>query len=167
MPEPTGGVDESQGDAHRERTGRAAVPNGGTALIGRIPRLGIWAWSFVGLVVATVIVVAALAAVSEIVLPLTFAAVLAVIFKPLAGVLERHRVKPGLAAGLVVLGLLAAATGAVVATVRGVTAQADQIAPRSTPHSTRQPPHWASTRAPWTRPGRPPRRRPRRSPAAS
>jgi predicted PurR-regulated permease PerM len=79
--------------------------------------------------VATVIVVGALAAVSEIVLPLTFAAVLAVIFKPLAGVLERHRVKPGLAAGLVVLGLLAVATGAVVATVRGVTAQVDQIGP--------------------------------------
>ena len=37
------------------------------------------------LVVATGIVVAALAAVSEIVLPLTFAAVLAVIFKPSPG----------------------------------------------------------------------------------
>jgi predicted PurR-regulated permease PerM len=129
MPEPTDGVDEPQGDAHHQRTGDAAVPGGETALIGRIPRLGIWAWSFVGLVVATVIVVAALAAVSEIVLPLTFAAVLAVIFKPLAGVLERHRVKPGLAAGLVVLGLLAVATGAVLATVRGVTGQLDQIGP--------------------------------------
>jgi hypothetical protein len=37
-------------------------------------------------VVATIIVVVALGAVSEIVLPLTFAAVLAVIFKPLVGI---------------------------------------------------------------------------------
>jgi putative heme transporter len=61
----------------------------------------------VGFVVAMVIVVTALAAVSEIVLPLTFAAVLAIVFKPLVGSLERHRLRPALAAGLVVLGLLA------------------------------------------------------------
>jgi predicted PurR-regulated permease PerM len=41
-------------------------------------------------VAATVIVVLALGAVSEIVLPMTFAAVLAVIFKPLVGTLRRH-----------------------------------------------------------------------------
>ena len=58
-----------------------------------------------GFVVAMIIVVFALGVVSEIVLPLTFAAVLAVVFKPLVGVLERHRLKPTIAAGLV--GLLA------------------------------------------------------------
>jgi predicted PurR-regulated permease PerM len=77
--------------------------------------------------VATIIVVLALGAVSEIVLPLTFAAVLAVVFKPLAGILERHRFKPTLAAGVVVLGLLALMGGVMVATVRGVTDQADEI----------------------------------------
>jgi putative heme transporter len=81
----------------------------------------------VGFVAAAVIVVAALAAVSEIVLPLTFAAVLAVIFRPLVGVLERHGVKPTIAASVVVLGLLALMTGVVVAIVRGVTEQADEI----------------------------------------
>ena len=50
-----------------------------------VPRLGVWAWSFVGGVVALTIVVGALGAVSEIVLPLLFAAVLAIIFKPLVG----------------------------------------------------------------------------------
>ena len=55
-----------------------------------VPKLGVWAWSFVGFVVATVIVVTALGAVSEIVLPLLFAAVLAVVFKPLVGKLERR-----------------------------------------------------------------------------
>ena len=38
---------------------------------------------------------------------MTFAAVLAVVFKPLVGTLQRHRFRPTLAAGLVVLGLLA------------------------------------------------------------
>jgi predicted PurR-regulated permease PerM len=58
---------------------------------------------------------------------MTFAAVLAVIFKPLARALQRHRWKPSLAAGVVVLCLLAVLGGVVVATVRGVTEQADQI----------------------------------------
>ena len=88
-----------------------------------LPRLGVGAWSFVGFVVAIVIVITALAAVSEIVLPLTFAAVLAVIFKPLAGFLERHRFKPTIAAGTTVLGLLAVTTGVVVASVRGIAEQ--------------------------------------------
>jgi putative heme transporter len=78
-------------------------------------------------VAATIIVVLALGAVSEIVLPMTFAAVLAVIFKPLVGTLRRYRFKPTLAAGVVVLGLLALMTGVVVATVQCVTQQTDQI----------------------------------------
>ena len=92
-----------------------------------MPKLGIWAWCFVGVVLAAVIVSIALGAVTEIVLPLTFAAVLAIVFKPLVPVLERHGMKPSLAAGLIVLGLLALMVGVLVATVRGVTEQADQI----------------------------------------
>ena len=60
-------------------------------------------------------------------LPMTFAAVLAIIFKPLVGTLQRKGLKPTLAAGLIVLGLIALMLVVVVATVRGVTAQADQI----------------------------------------
>ena len=63
------------------------------------PKVGIWAWSFVGVVAATAIVVTAFGAVSEIALPLLFAAVLAVIFKPLVGKLERRGLKSTLAAG--------------------------------------------------------------------
>jgi putative heme transporter len=81
----------------------------------------------VGFVAAATIVVAALGAVSEIVLPLTFAAVLAVIFKPAVGILERHRVKPTLAASLILLGLLALLTGVIVATIRDITDQTDEI----------------------------------------
>ena len=91
------------------------------------PKIGVWAWSFVGFVLATIIVVTALGAVSEIVLPLVFAAVLAVVFKPLVRNLERRGLKPTLAAGLVVLGLLALMTVVVVATAQGIVAQRDEI----------------------------------------
>ncbi len=91
------------------------------------PRIGIWAWSFVGVVAATAIVVTAFGAVSEIALPLLFAAVLAVIFKPLVGKLERRGLKPTLAAGVIVLGLAALMTVVMVATVRGVLQQRDEI----------------------------------------
>jgi len=67
------------------RAARPTGPRGGPAFLGWVPKLGIWAWSFVGVVAATIILVLALGAVSEIVLPLTFAAVLAVIFKPVVG----------------------------------------------------------------------------------
>ena len=103
------------------------APSAAPGLLGRIPRLGVWSWSFVGFVLAAIIVFTALAAVSEIVLPMTFAAVLAVVFKPLVGTLQRHNLKPSLAAGLVVLGLLALVIAVVVATVRGVVDQADDI----------------------------------------
>jgi predicted PurR-regulated permease PerM len=91
------------------------------------PRIGVLAWSFVGVVVATVIVVSALGAVSEIVLPLIFAAVLAVVFRPLVGKLIRHGWKPSLAAGVIVLGLLVVMAGVLVATVTGILDQTDEI----------------------------------------
>ena len=104
----------------------------GAGLLGRIPRLGVWSWSFVGFVAASVIVLTALAAVSEIVLPMTFAAVLAVMFKPFVGTLQRHGLKPSPAAGLIVLGLIVLMIGVVVATVRGVVDQTDQIGDSAT-----------------------------------
>jgi len=100
---------------------------GGPGLVSRIPRVGVLSWSFVGFVVASIIVLLALGLVSEIALPMIFAAVLAVIFKPFVVALQRHHVKPSLGAGLVVLGLLALMVGVVVATTRGVIDQADQI----------------------------------------
>jgi predicted PurR-regulated permease PerM len=115
---------DEQPDAGARGDRQAELDSG---VLSWVPKLGIVAWSFVGFVVATAIVVAALGAVSEIVLPLTFAAVLAVIFKPLAGRLGRHGFKPTLAAGLIVLGLLAVTIGVVVATVRGIADQRDQI----------------------------------------
>ena len=121
-------TDQSDPSAHRDPSaGPDTSPSDGPAPLSWVPKLGVWAWSFVGFVVAMIIVVTALGAVSEIVLPMTFAAVLAIVFRPLVGTLVRHRFKPTLAAGLVVLGLLALMALVVVATVRGVVEQTDQI----------------------------------------
>jgi putative heme transporter len=126
-PGPSTVAGQSDGPADRDSAaGRDTRPSG-PAFLRWVPRLGVWAWSFVGFVVAAIIVVTALGAVSEIVLPLTFAAVLAVIFKPFVGTLRRHGFKPTLAAGLIVLGLLALMTAVVVATAKGVIDQVDQI----------------------------------------
>ena len=121
-------ADQSDPGAHHDPSaGPETGPSDGPTPLSWVPKLGIWSWSFVGFVAAAIIVVTALGAVSEIVLPMTFAAVLAIIFRPLVGTLVRHRFKPTLAAGVVVLGLLALMTLVVVATVRGVTDQTDQI----------------------------------------
>ena len=69
---------------------------------------------------ALVILAVVVAALNEILLPLTFAAVLAVLFKPLAGTLTRRGLRPSLSAGVVVLGLLALIVVVVVATAQGV-----------------------------------------------
>jgi hypothetical protein len=78
-------ADRSAGSPHRDLGAAcSAGPRRGPALLGWVPKLGVWAWSS-GAKAATIIPVLALGAVSEIVLPLTFAAVLAVIFKPVVG----------------------------------------------------------------------------------
>jgi predicted PurR-regulated permease PerM len=115
-----------------ERQSKAADKRIVTPLLSdRIPRLGILSWSFIGVVVATVFIVTALAAVSAIVIPMTFAAVLAIMFKPLAGTLTRHRFSPGLASGIIVVGFFILMIGVGVLTVRGVVEQGGQISTNS------------------------------------
>jgi predicted PurR-regulated permease PerM len=123
LPDETDRSDDGSSAFAAARASLDARPSGPV----RIPKLGVWAWCFVGFVLTAIIVVAALAAVSEIVLPMTFAAVLAVVFRPTVDVLQRHRFRPTLAAGVIVLGLLAIMVGVVVATVRGVIEQASEI----------------------------------------
>jgi predicted PurR-regulated permease PerM len=106
---------------------REAKPDAGAVAVAYAPKVGILAWSFVGVVVATIIIATALSAVSEIILPLLFAAVLAVIFKPAVGRLIHHGFKPSLAAGLIVFGLLLLMAVVMVATVKGVLDQTDEI----------------------------------------
>lgn len=98
-----------------------------SSFVDRVSKLGILAWSFIGFVIVSVIIIAALAAVNTVVLPMIFAIVLAIAFKPLVGVMVRYRFNPGLAAGIVVLGLLVLVIGAFVGTVRGVLDQGLQL----------------------------------------
>ena len=76
-----------------ETTDQADV-DGGTGFLRRFPRLGVLAWSFIGAVIALGIIMSALGAVSEIILPLTFAAVLAIIFRPMASRWARRSGRP-------------------------------------------------------------------------
>ena len=69
-------TDDSQGATQTDE------PSDSAAFVRRIPRIGVLSWSFVGIVIAAIIVCTALGFVSEIVLPMTFAAVLAISFKP-------------------------------------------------------------------------------------
>ena len=123
MPDDADGPDPAADVTEAGAGTRSGLP----ALLSWGPRLGVWAWSFVGVVIAVAIVVLVLSAVSEIVLPLTFAAVLAVCFMPLARQLGRHGVRDTIAATLIVLGLIAVGLVVVVATVRGVVQQSADL----------------------------------------
>src|ERR687898_719131 len=90
-------------------------------------QLGLGAWSLLGIIGLTAVAVLGLATVSSVVLPMLFAMVLAVVFRPLGARLERRGVPPSLAAGIVVLGLVALCIAVVVLTVRGVISQTDLI----------------------------------------
>jgi predicted PurR-regulated permease PerM len=109
-------------------TGTAASGAAGPVL--RLPpwvwQVGIAAWSFVGVIAVVLVVVHALAAVSEVTLPLVLAALLAIGVKPWADRLRR-RLSPGLAAGGVSLGLVVVAAAVAVAAVAGVVEQSSQI----------------------------------------
>lgn len=90
-------------------------------------RLGLAAWSILGLIALGAVLVVGLATVSSVVLPLLFAMVLAVIFRPLAVRFERRGVPASLAAGAVVLGLVFVVFGVVALTVHGLVSQSDRL----------------------------------------
>lgn len=90
-------------------------------------QMGIAGWSFVGVSAALLVVVHAFAAVSEVMLPLVLAALVAVGVKPWADALAARRLAPALAAGGVSLGLVAAAVVVAVAAVTGVVDQTSRI----------------------------------------
>ena len=156
---------ESEGRLHSEGAESSRHGRRVRSLAGPAPKIGVWAWSFVGFVVALIIVVTALGAVSEIALPLLFAAVLAVIFKPLAGSLERHSspASPRACSSSACSPLMVVV---VVATSRGVIDQTDEIGASvdAAVNKARQTSS-ASTRPRWRTPGRQARPRPRRSPS--
>jgi predicted PurR-regulated permease PerM len=94
---------------------------GGTAAL--IRHVGSVCWAIVGVVVVIVIVLSALAVVSEVVLPLVFGVVLAVVFTPLCQRLQRRGWRPALAALAIVVALIAVVVGAVLLAVTAVVQQ--------------------------------------------
>jgi len=104
---------------------RAGLVDDGRPLL---HRLGLAAWSLIGIVVLVGLVVALLGALSNVVLPLVFALVFAVLFQPLVRRMVRHRVPPAIAAGAVLLGILVLCLGVTALTVAGVIDQSDRIA---------------------------------------
>lgn len=90
-------------------------------------RIGLASWGFVGVVLVLAICVMALAAISEVAIPVILGLVLAVLFKPVADALARRGSNPTLAAGLVIAGLLAVLGAVAYATVHGVVSQSEAI----------------------------------------
>jgi putative heme transporter len=119
---PDGGVPET--DDRHPIDGEDPVRTATRVLMGA----GRGAWAFVGICVAIAIVASGFAVIGEVMLPLVFAAVLAVCFRPLASRLQRNEhVSTGAASGVVVLGLLGLACGVAWAAIRGIVSQSGEV----------------------------------------
>jgi predicted PurR-regulated permease PerM len=86
------------------------------------------AWAFIGVCVAVAIVASGFAVIGEVLLPLVFAAVLAVCFRPLVSVLQRNEhVSNTAASGVVVLGLLGLSCAVAWAAIHGIVSEMDTV----------------------------------------
>lgn len=83
-------------------------------------------WSLVGILLLATVLMLALAAVSELVLPLIFAFMLAVAFRPVVVRLRRH-LPPAAASAIIVFGLTIAALGLVVIVVAAIVNRLDEL----------------------------------------
>ncbi|WP_141015503.1 AI-2E family transporter [Nocardioides sambongensis] len=104
-----------------------AQPRGAARVPGWVERLGRQSWAFIGIVVAAGIIVGALVALQDLVVPLLIAVVAAVIFAPLVDWLERHRVARGPGSLIVTALVVSIGVAAVALVVRGVVDRADEL----------------------------------------
>jgi predicted PurR-regulated permease PerM len=98
-----------------------------TSAVRSIGRVGIAAWTFIGVVLTIAVIVVALGFVAEVVIPVALAGLLAVVFKPASDRLVRRGLRPALAAGLVVIALGALFGGVTAVTIAGVSSQSAEI----------------------------------------
>ena len=89
--------------------------------------LGVRAWLAVGVFAVVAVVGSMLGTAAGLVLPLVIAFVLAALFEPVVGMLERRKLPRAAGASLVILVLLAAAVGTAWVVVAGVLSQRDAI----------------------------------------
>jgi len=91
-----------------------------------LTRLGIRAWSVVGIIAASVIIYLILAGLSGLVIPLVVATVVGTLFVPLVDKLSVHMSR-NLAAGIVLIGLVAIGVGSIWIAVAGIVDQGSEI----------------------------------------
>ena len=90
-------------------------------------RIGLASWSIIGIAAVLVVSLAVLAAISEIAVPVLLGAFVAVVVKPIADAAVRRGMRPTLAAGAVLTGLLIVLVGVALGVVHGLISQATEI----------------------------------------
>jgi len=91
-----------------------------------LTRLGIGIWTIIGAFVLISVFGFILAALSELMLPMVFAVMMGAVLHPLAVVLQR-KVRPGIAAMIVVAGSIVAAAGLVLLAVRAIVEETGEL----------------------------------------
>jgi putative heme transporter len=104
----------------RELTGLFATP-------GWLRDAGMTAWLLVGVTVLLAGAVWLMSLTHTIVLPVITAAVIAAVASPVVGLLARHGLNRGLAAGLLLISLVALGAGVVYIVVAGITSETDDL----------------------------------------
>ena len=97
-----------------------------------LTRLGIRAWMVVGIGLAVLLVIALLAQISGLVVPLVIASVMGALLAPLVDRMERARVPRGIGSGTVLLGLFGLVAGSLWIVVAGLSEQAGEISAQLT-----------------------------------
>lgn len=97
-----------------------------------LTRLGIRAWMVLGIGLAVLLVVALLAQISGLVVPLVIASVMGALLAPLVDRMERARVPRGIGSGTVLLGLFGLVAGSLWIVVAGLSEQAGEISAQLT-----------------------------------
>ena len=97
-----------------------------------LTRLGMRAWMVVGIGLAVLLVIALLAQISGLVVPLVIASVMGALLAPLVDRMERARVPRGIGSGTVLLGLFGLVAGSLWIVVAGLSEQAGEISAQLT-----------------------------------
>ncbi len=90
-------------------------------------RLGVGAWTLIGLGIVFAVTVTLLAAVSELVMPLIFAVMIGAVAYPLAARLQRRGLRPSLAALTVTSGIILAGVAITLIAVRAIVQQTAEL----------------------------------------
>jgi len=93
----------------------------------RLERVGLRAWLAIGVIAIAILGYLAFAALSSLILPLVVAVVIGMLFHPVVASLANRGLPRAAAAGLVLVGLIAVAVGAVYVAVRGIFDQKGEI----------------------------------------